>query len=481
MPLLNNHSCRLRPPSDIKDGSYRSREQSHNGKKYSVIYGELKSSGKQADQSYRYSKGTWDASEARSHCSSHGGTFHAAKETKEIYMSKITDKELAYINKRFAKTELSNEDVFGFNATIARSDKTTSYHTRLSKRTIEAFEKSIATTGVAMGILHAKSLPVGRVYDGKVSGNSIDAKFYALKDMSVTVSLPVGFGGASSTYNTNDIEKMIDAGTLFDVSVGFEASRELYGCNICKKPIMSMDCEHMPGQTYDGKKCFVNIDDENATLHEVSICMAGALPGAEIHSYSTKSEWISKTLQNDTNMDYAVYSTNDIGKEDEGMTEDEKNEMTRLSAEIERLTTVNVQLSAENDELKLSNEALQESNEKFASDYAGLQGTNQELEGVNLNLKSQVLGSEFYAKIGRHYNTSVEFEINRLGVALDGNDFNKELMSKQLSGLSIEDKEKIKDSLTKRLSLNVKTGVLDVNDVTVVETKKVDDSHLYKV
>jgi len=41
MPLLNNHSCRLRPPSDIKDGSYRSREQSHNGKKYSVIYGEL--------------------------------------------------------------------------------------------------------------------------------------------------------------------------------------------------------------------------------------------------------------------------------------------------------------------------------------------------------------------------------------------------------------------------------------------------------
>ena len=48
-------------------------------------------------------------------------------------------------------------------------------------------------------------------------------------------------------------------------------------------------------------------------------------------------------------------------------------------------------------------------------------------------------------------------------------------------GLNIEDKEKIKDSLTKRLSLNVKTGVLDVNDVTVVETKKVDDSHLYKV
>src|SRR3989337_4550147 len=152
-------------------------------------------------------------------------TGYGSIKTKDIFVTKFGLSK-PFINKRFAKSELSDEDVFGFNATIARSDKTTSYHTRLSKRTIEAFEKSIATTGVAMGILHAKSLPVGRVYDGKVSGNSIDAKFYALKDMSVTVSLPVGFGGASSTYNTNDIAKMIDAGTLFDVSVGFEASRE---------------------------------------------------------------------------------------------------------------------------------------------------------------------------------------------------------------------------------------------------------------
>src|SRR3989304_4830795 len=120
-------------------------------------------------------------------------------------MAKISSKDLSFINKRFAKSELSDEDVFGFNATIARSDKTTSYHTRLSKRTIEAFEKSIATTGVAMGILHAKSLPVGRVYDGKVSGNSIDAKFYALKDKIVFGIITCGGCRAWSVCCNNDV------------------------------------------------------------------------------------------------------------------------------------------------------------------------------------------------------------------------------------------------------------------------------------
>src|SRR3990172_3030568 len=105
-------------------------------------------------------------------------------------MSKISAKELSFINKRFAKADLSAEDVFGFSATIARSDRTTSYHTRLSKNTLEAFNKSMANSGVAMGILHAKSLPVGRVYSGEVSGNSMDAKFYALKGMNVTIGVP---------------------------------------------------------------------------------------------------------------------------------------------------------------------------------------------------------------------------------------------------------------------------------------------------
>lgn len=391
-------------------------------------------------------------------------------------MSQVSDKELSYINKKFAKSELNTDDIFGFNATIARSDRTTSYHTRLSKNTLEAFAKSISTSGVAMGILHARSLPVGRVYDGEVSGNTINAKFYALRDMNVTINTSVGFGAGTSTYNTNDIERMIDSGTLFDVSVGFEADRNKYMCSVCKKGILSADCSHFPGVEYEGKKCFVNIDDENATLHEVSVCMAGALPGAEINSlsFASKDEWFSKTFSCSADGDdlhYATFSIDNEGKEEENMGKGNEDILNARIAELE----------AENSELKLSSEALRESNDKLASDYAELQGANQELSSVNGTLKSQLSAAEMYSKIGRHYDTAVELEINRLGVALDGNTFDKDLMKKQLMGLSIEDKEKIRDSYSKRLGANLKIGEIETEDVHKKETKKVDDSHRYKV
>lgn len=392
---------------------------------------------------------------------------------------KLSGKELSVINKKFSKVELTEEDVFGFNATIARSDRTTSYHTRLSKNTLEAFTKSIANSGVAMGILHAKSLPIGRVYDGEMSGNAINAKFYALRDMNVTINTMVGFGAGTSTYNTNDIERMIDSGTLFDVSVGFEADRNKYQCSICKNGILSADCAHFPGTEYEGKKCIVNIDDENATLHEVSVCMAGALPGAEINSlsFASKDEWFSKTFScsaDGDNLHYATFSIDNEGKEDDNMGKEDKLEIDRLNEELSQRDAVIVQLNAEIADLKTSNEALQESNEKFASDY-------QEVEGLNQNLKTQLSMSELYSKIGRYYDLATELEINRLGVAVDGNIFDKDLMKKQLLGLSIEDKEKIRDSYTKRLGLNVIVGKLETEDVNKATVKKVDDSHLYKV
>lgn len=79
MPYPNEHACRLQSP-----GKYpkfrRGTRKSRNGKVYSVIYGIL-SGGKSEDQAYRYSKSSWSASEARTHCSRHGGRFEAARST----------------------------------------------------------------------------------------------------------------------------------------------------------------------------------------------------------------------------------------------------------------------------------------------------------------------------------------------------------------------------------------------------------------
>jgi len=77
MPYPNEHACRLREPGEFDPSSMRRMERDHNGKKYSVIIGKLKS-GESADQAFRYDRERWDADTARAHCRVHGGEFHAA-------------------------------------------------------------------------------------------------------------------------------------------------------------------------------------------------------------------------------------------------------------------------------------------------------------------------------------------------------------------------------------------------------------------
>jgi hypothetical protein len=82
MPYPNEHACRLRDPGDFMPNSFRRvtrKSATKKGKQYSVIRGRLRGSGNWQDQAYRYSKGSWKSSEARSHCKSHKGkTFEAA-------------------------------------------------------------------------------------------------------------------------------------------------------------------------------------------------------------------------------------------------------------------------------------------------------------------------------------------------------------------------------------------------------------------
>lgn len=86
-PYPNFHSCRLRNPDSFKKGSFRThkRKSKKYNKLYNVIIGKLKKEDTSVDQSYRYSKDTWDVKNARAHCKEHKGTrFEPAteKETK---------------------------------------------------------------------------------------------------------------------------------------------------------------------------------------------------------------------------------------------------------------------------------------------------------------------------------------------------------------------------------------------------------------
>lgn len=83
-PYPNEHACRLRDPNDFKDGSFRSTERDHNGKKYRVIMGRLKGKNTMSEQAYRYNKGTWSTNEAKNHCISHKGSFEAAQKSTKV-------------------------------------------------------------------------------------------------------------------------------------------------------------------------------------------------------------------------------------------------------------------------------------------------------------------------------------------------------------------------------------------------------------
>ncbi len=85
MPYENEYSCRLKDPGLFKDPWVRVKRKSKSmGKVYSVIRGTLKTTGKFEDQAFRYPKTTWTASQARSHCKSHSGSWEAAASVQRI-------------------------------------------------------------------------------------------------------------------------------------------------------------------------------------------------------------------------------------------------------------------------------------------------------------------------------------------------------------------------------------------------------------
>lgn len=82
-PFPNEHACRLKNPDAFEGASFRRMKRKHNGKEYGVIMGKIKGEDTMTDQSFRYGKDVWEASEASAHCKAHKGTFEAAREGQE--------------------------------------------------------------------------------------------------------------------------------------------------------------------------------------------------------------------------------------------------------------------------------------------------------------------------------------------------------------------------------------------------------------
>ncbi len=105
MPYSGEHSCRLEDPGQYDRFARKNCFQKHEGKCIDFIFGVKE--GKSEVQAMRYNKEVWTASEARSHCASHNGSFEAAEKEGEM----LEHKSIAI--------ELKDEEEGAFVARIA--------------------------------------------------------------------------------------------------------------------------------------------------------------------------------------------------------------------------------------------------------------------------------------------------------------------------------------------------------------------------
>ena len=237
MPFENEHACRLKDPNAFKKGSFRRTKRKHEGKTYSIIMGRLKGETTMTEQAYRYGKDTWSASQARTHCKDHEGSFEAAKkeassmkkqnddiERRELPLSEFRierrddgpTKFIGYV----ARFNILSEDLFGFKEMINPG----------------AFAETIEKDDVRMLFNHNRDYVLGRTRSKTLTLEEDD------KGLKVENEFP-------DTQWARDLATSVERKDINQGSFGFRALEESWD-DKGKIPIRSL---------------------EKVTLHDVSI------------------------------------------------------------------------------------------------------------------------------------------------------------------------------------------------------------------
>lgn len=142
-PYANEHACRIREPGDFSKFRRQNGAREHEGKKYDVIYGQLKGSDKWTEQAYRYPKDTWSAEQASTHCKSHDGRFEAAKAVADGE-TKSSPAPVAYKRARKAIKALHKELLSDLKTHGAREDLIDAGAEKCAKEAIDEFSDGAA-------------------------------------------------------------------------------------------------------------------------------------------------------------------------------------------------------------------------------------------------------------------------------------------------------------------------------------------------
>jgi hypothetical protein len=203
-----------------------------------------------------------------------------------------TEDQLAKINK-LAKRTLSSDEVFIWPSKLAGDMIIPDRYVQLTKELLDVFAAD-AKKGVSFLLDHSwhadgllglggrpkAAIPYGRTFDSQFAPGTEEGETVSLNADTYMVR-----GIKLDGISTDDLIASIEAGTLFDESIGFTYSKGI--CSVCGKDYSSEECEHSIGKTYEveengvtkNKLCWVMAHPPGG-LWENSGVFDGAYPGA---------------------------------------------------------------------------------------------------------------------------------------------------------------------------------------------------------
>lgn len=403
-----------------------------------------------------------------------------------------TPEQLEKIN-RLSKKQFKAEDLFVFDAKFIGDGMVPDRFMKLDKALIEAFVEDAKNGDVAYMINHAwatwepmRGLPnFGRVFDSWLAeSNDLPDETVAQYGSIYIVRSDVEKQGTTANQVIADIE----AGILFDVSIGFGYRKA--ECSICGNDIRDWrKCEHWPGKEYDGKLCYV-IARPPGDEFEVSSVFAGAYPTASVLSAVSLGEaeeqsgqlvslgvedikrvepgveikmafgrreatlWVPK----DAVQKRASFVVTEKPAKEGGEKVDEAKEMLEQTTEVEQTTAVqdhpSESLDAKPDGIVLDRKAVVEALGKEMSAEEILQ----------------------LAKDGQALKADLLKDVLEWGVRADGNAFAYDTFAAMLANATVEQLKAIRENFKAKAKEALKAGRETVPmDKKAMKTKNVPD------
>ncbi|MGG6309795.1 hypothetical protein [Paenibacillus macerans] len=197
-------------------------------------------------------------------------------------MAKPTSEQLERIN-QLARVPLSEDEAYVFPAKLVGDQMIPRRFYRLTPNFLRKMAVQ-AREGVSLLLDHSwanlgiMTIPIGRTFDSRLQMDGEELALYA--DHYMKMGQEVG------EIKVDQIAEGIDAGTIFDTSIGFTITSQT--CSICDQEYFGGNCPHIRGREYEGKLCTVDINDGD--LMENSLVFDGAYPGAGVVGMSGASQ-----------------------------------------------------------------------------------------------------------------------------------------------------------------------------------------------